>query len=662
MKVRAFVVASGAVGLSMLFGPVGLPVVGAPGAAASSGVRLTAGQARLLSGGSAQALAQLGVSVKVRADRRGVRPAQVSGKALIGAEEAGGDDLSLGAAAGTSVGSTVVGPSVPSGPGNITPGADGACRVSLGSSVRVNIDCENAADPALHGRSQAQNETKIAVNPTNPKNVIASANDYRRGDGGCGAYFSTTGGRLWGGGLAPSGFTVPGVGQASLRQYWQAGGDTDVAFDSTGTAYLQCQVFNRGFPVTQDPDVSSGVLLFRSDNGGASWNFAGRPVVLNHDRYDPGAPGGGVVLEDKPFMAVDSNPASAFKDTIYVSWTEFRYDGTAPILVARSTDHGETFSAPILISTPSSLCPVSVIGSGNCDANQFSQPVVAADGTVYVVWSNFDNSVVGADNRNQVLVVKSTNGGASFGAVAKVTDYYDLPDCATYTGLNAGRSCVPVKGSAQTSFFRAANYPSAAADPTNAGRIAVTIGSYINPRSQEANGCTPAGLSGFGNNLFTGVTTAGACNNDILVSVTADAGASWSGAGVDPRAERTANVDATATDQWFQWAAYTSRGTLAVSFYDRQYGADEVTGDSDITVVSGSTQTRVTSSPMPPPTQFAGTFWGDYAGLATSGNVALPVWSDTRNVGVTSCPTDVRSLCSYGQDEDVFMARVPANS
>jgi hypothetical protein len=67
-------------------------------------------------------------------------------------------------------------------------------------------------------------------------------------------------------------------------------------------------------------------------------------------------------------------------------------------------------------------------------------------GALYVTWDNYNNTVTGSDNRNQILLAKSTNGGASFGAPVKVGDYYDLPDCATYQGgQDAGRACVPEK-------------------------------------------------------------------------------------------------------------------------------------------------------------------------------------------------------------------------
>ena len=55
------------------------------------------------------------------------------------------------------------------------------------------------------------------------------------------------------------------------------------------------------------------------------------------------------------------------------------------------------------------------------------------------------------------------------------------------------------------------------------------------------------------------------------------------------------------TDQFWQWAAFTTSGKLAVSYYDRQYGDDETTGYSDFTLSGvarpgrASAQKRVTS-------------------------------------------------------------------
>src|SRR4051794_21237237 len=57
------------------------------------------------------------------------------------------------------------------------------CAERLGNNVKVNQNCQNVTDPDLAGRGQAQNETSIAIDPMNPQHIVASQNDYRRGDG-----------------------------------------------------------------------------------------------------------------------------------------------------------------------------------------------------------------------------------------------------------------------------------------------------------------------------------------------------------------------------------------------------------------------------------------------------------------------------------------------
>jgi hypothetical protein len=131
------------------------------------------------------------------------------------------------------------------------------------------------------------------------------------------------------------------------------------------------------------------------------------------------------------------------------------------------------------------------------------------------------------------------------------------------------------------------------------------------------------------------------------------------------------------TDQWFQWLDIARSGKVAIAYYDRQYGDDETTDFSDQSVAGADDLfgadygvTRVTSSSMPPPTQFSGTFWGDYNAVATAGDTALPLWSDTRSVDLFICPGTAipgvpPALCTASapnaaraNDEDIFVARV----
>jgi hypothetical protein len=556
------------------------------------------------------------------------------------------------------------------------PRSDDGCTSRISFNIKVNANCLNISDPDLAGRGQANNETSIAYDPRNPRVMLASANDYRTGDGNCYTYYSRDGGHSWQDSTPPTSFTrgqVAGVVDfGAARQYWGGGGDTSVAFDTKGNGYLSCQLFNRGKPTSNNPDISSALVVYRSTkNGGASWNFPGRYVRASADVTASGVP----PFLDKQLMTVDNHVGSPYQDRVYVSWTEFASDGSAFIYEAYSADYGESFTSPKLVSTTSALC-VQTFGAGTvattgqhstCNENQFSQPFTGPDGALYIVYANFNNSVSAglpedgdngggagadatktaapADNRNQMLLSKSVDGGNTFLPPVKVSDYYDLPDCATYQqGKDPGRACVPEKGPSANSYFRATNYPSGAVDPTNPKKVVVTFGSYINRHSNEANGCVPTGFSDSGLNLYTGVKTKGACNNDILVSVSTDRGATFTGTTKDPRVLQTATTERrqASTDQWWQWIDFTRTGKLAVSYYDRQYGSDETTGYSDVSL-SGSKDfedfgvTRATSSSMPPPTQFEGVFFGDYTGL-TAPSRAYPLWMDTRNPELFLCP------------------------
>jgi hypothetical protein len=564
---------------------------------------------------------------------------------------------------------------------NYFPANKDACKQGIGANVKVNQNCLNLSDTDVQGRGQANNETAIAQDAKHPNHLVAGGIDYRRGDGACGAAYSLDGGRHWQDTTVPIGFTR-GVNFGGVaREYWQASGDPSVAWDTQGNAYFACLAFERGPGITNNPDQSSAVYVFRSTlNNGASWNFPGRAVVEQFTTT-------GLPLDDKPYMTVDNDAGSAFRDRIYVTWTLFGADGTATIYESHSNDYGQTFSSPVLVSQNSPLCPNSFglpTTMTTCNVNQFSQPFAGTDGALYVVFDNYNNSLSSAtDNHNQILLAKSTDGGSSFSAPVLVANFNDLPDCDTYQGAGQDpfRACVPEKGSSSHSVFRASNYPVGAGDLTNPSDVAVTFGSYINADSNPSNGCVPTGFAADGNNVYTGVKTAGACNNKILLSLSTNGGASFNGTITDPT---TLTIVSQAppqklTDQFWQWAAFRPSGALAVSYFDRHYGDDETNGFSDVSLSSsfngGSfTTARVTSSSMPPPTQFPNSFgnsvlYGDHSGLSAVGH-AHPIWMDTRNPDLALCPgTGVPGVppmvCTFTEpsgvqanDQDIFTTSV----
>jgi hypothetical protein len=113
-----------------------------------------------------------------------------------------------------------------------------------------------------------------------------------------------------------------------------------------------------------------------------------------------------------------------------------------------------------------------------------------------------------------------------------------------------------------------------------------------------------------------------------------------------------------------------------VGSYDRQYGDDEQTGFSDQSVAGADDLesewgvTRVTTSSMPPPSQFGGLFWGDYGSVTAADDAAEDVWSDTRSVDLFICPGTAQpgvppQLCTgsasnapQANDQDIFATRV----
>jgi hypothetical protein len=69
---------------------------------------------------------------------------------------------------------------------------------------------------------------------------------------------------------------------------------------------------------------------------------------------------------------------------------------------------------------------------------------------------------------------------------------------------------------------------------------------------------------------------------------------------------------------------------------------------------------------MPPPTQFLGTFWGDYAGVDATDRTAHPIWADSRATALFLCPGTGTTItppavcqggainASVANDEDVY--------
>jgi len=485
-----------------------------------------------------------------------------------------------------------------------------------------------------------QNETSIAVDPNNASRVVASANDYvartwtctidgtpcsQLADGYSGTYFSNDGGQTW---CCVSsdpdhlGTLIPGVEHLTGGPY-DAGGDPSVAFDSKGHVFYAGLGFDRTAPPST-VEVSTGTF----DGGGnLSW---GNPVWINPSTSPS-------TLNDKEWIAVDSHSGSPFQDRIYVSWTRFLFNARtgaytqSPISFVYSTDGGQTFSSPQLIS-------------GNVLYDQGSHPVVGPDGSLYVFW----NGSTRKDELNGTWMVKSTDGGVSFSKPIKVASVSNI---------------LPLKNAA----FRDNSFPAAA--------VATNGDVYVDWASEVPNdGSTYDGTTGCAYWLVGTGAVRTNCHSAAAYSKSTNGGTTWSTpAAVFAPASRTAvgypvtqpstgdPLNAPSPTGWVEDVFPSAAAGLDGAVYLGAYRGDVVSPwqtcasspappvgritcttlgdyvdntrlDYAVTTVGGGTQT-VTTQPINTRYGFGGGFFGDYTDMAVgSDGVAHALWTDSNDV------------------------------
>jgi len=175
----------------------------------------------------------------------------------------------------------------------------------------------------------AEVEPSIAVNPRNPQNLIGYWQQDRWSDGGAQgliAAASFDGGMTWTR-QAPPFSACAGGSYARASDPW-------VSFAPDGSAYLI------GLAFTGDlfqPGSSSAVLVSRSSDGGASWST---PVALIAD--------GAQAFNDKE--AITADPTDAHY--VYAVWDRLVSNTSGPTYFARSADGGTTWAAARAIYDP----------------------------------------------------------------------------------------------------------------------------------------------------------------------------------------------------------------------------------------------------------------------------------------------------------------------
>lgn len=477
------------------------------------------------------------------------------------------------------------------------------CTTGPSSAANVDTNCEGTSP---------SNETAIAVNPTNPLNVIGSANDYQLTLSPGGYYLETLysrahvsfdGGTSW----AEYGIQYPNYATT---------GDPAVAFDADGRAYLA----TLGFSWSQNrfcctnPDI----LVTSSADGGKSW---AKPVRVGSGSGTFGSQG---ILNDKEEIAAWGH------GNALVTWTRYS-DGiggsyiTSPIVASVTHDGGRTWSAPVVISGSAAFC-TGAQGGTACDSDQGSVVVVGADSRIRVSFFNFSDRTTG---RDQVLVVEvDPSSGARLAGPFRVGAVYD-----GYTDYPFN---IDSRQTLQDSQFRTWAFGPLAADPTSAQHLAMVWTDMRNSTLPTAGDPYEA-------------TT----NSDVIVSQSFDGGVTWSA----PTALRAPG------DQFQPWAVYDSNGRLRIGYFDRSYDAANhrfgYTLATETRDGSLAFAVRQLTTALSDPTQgdrwFSGrtpdpaypnpsTFIGDYSAVAaTPAGGVVALWTDMRD---TVCFT---TRCGAGE-------------
>jgi hypothetical protein len=167
------------------------------------------------------------------------------------------------------------------------------------------------ADIQDYVQPDTQIEPSIAVNPANPRNVVAAYQEGRIANGGDatnGFATSFDGGKTWKYGELPG-----------LTRYFGQGGDFDrasdavVAFGPNNVVYANSLIFD----LETGQGLRSGMAVNVSKDGGKTWS---KPVIIQDDQL------GG--LNDKNWIVVDNSDAPGHtKGRVYVVW-----DRVAPVV------------------------------------------------------------------------------------------------------------------------------------------------------------------------------------------------------------------------------------------------------------------------------------------------------------------------------------------
>jgi hypothetical protein len=311
-----------------------------------------------------------------------------------------------------------------------------------------------------------QNEPALAVDANHPNVLVAGANDeldleacnagdpttcpFTPGIGTSGVYFSFDSGTTW---TQPTytGLTArdclgpaacrPHVGPiGTLPWYFENGlvsdGDPAVAFgpaprvggfDWANGSRLYYANLSSGLPGGGLKGVEA-IAVSRTDNpqaAAANDKGAWKPPVIVSKQSS-------ATFADKEQIWADNASSSTFFGNVYVCWENFVGNGAGALVVARSTDGGDTWSQKQV--TPAHAVPPKLWGQSGCTIRTDSE------GTVYVFYEQFQSPFTFLPPQGTHMLVESFDGGVSW---TRPLSLYGITDpCFRFSNDGAGDRCV----------------------------------------------------------------------------------------------------------------------------------------------------------------------------------------------------------------------------
>jgi hypothetical protein len=286
--------------------------------------------------------------------------------------------------------------------------ANGAVGTLVPGAGSAGFGTEEACVPrGSYGTNQS--ESDLAVDPTNPAHLLGGAKFFFSATDPLPPSVSGTSGRFvdWSGeyqfhvgtydlmvsksAVTTGSALVPGYTCVDPHPF-DATTDPTFAFDTAGNAYAFVLGLNFN-------NTINGVFVSKRTPAGV-W---GAPVQVDASlgRFGKGH------SFDKQWIAIDTTGGPR-RDSIYVIYVDFS-TSVGRIKFARSTDHGATFSKPVVI--------------GTLNSPHAATPQIAVDGRGFVYatwWGNFQGNFAG---QGSLIVAVSTDGGNTFQGPFDAVDF-----------------------------------------------------------------------------------------------------------------------------------------------------------------------------------------------------------------------------------------------